>query len=519
LAWWSTTGGPDLLEEFKKRTLPDPERTRIQALVQKLGENAAATREKALADLLALGTPAIPFLRQAVNDRDARAADQAQKCLQLLDQNTIPALPMVAVRLLALRRPVGAAEAVLGFLPSAEDETIAQELRGALAALVIRDGKVDPAYLKALEDKEPIRRAGAAEALCQAAPEFRPTLRKLLQDPDPVVRWRVALALGTTGEKEALPVLIALLTELPSALADQAESSLRLVAGENSPDVTLGEDEAGRKKARAAWEAWWKKNGDKADLARLDSRSQFLGFTLVVEQYDPARRTGRVLELDRRGKTRWQIEGLMAPSDAQVLPGDRVLVCEQNSSRVSERDLKGKVVWERQLNQPVVAQRLANGNTFLVGRGQISEVDRNGKEIYNHPRPAFDIICGKKLRNGHITYVTNQGLCVRMDASGKELKTIRVPPIQVYNGYVDMLANDHVLVPLYGNNRVAEFDAEGKIVWEATITLPMSARRLANGNTLVTSVNPSRVVELDRNGKAIWENKEPIRQPTRADRR
>jgi hypothetical protein len=27
------------------------------------------------------------------------------------------------------------------------------------------------------------------------------------------------------------------------------------------------------------------------------------------------------------------------------------------------------------------------------------------------------------------------------------------------------------------------------------------------------------VVELDRNGKVIWENKEPIRQPTRADRR
>jgi hypothetical protein len=209
----------------------------------------------------------------------------------------------------------------------------------------------------------------------------------------------------------------------------------------------------------------------------------------------------------------------MAPSDAQVLPGDRVLVCEQNSSRVSERDLKGKVLWERQLNQPVVAQRLPNGNTFLVGRGQISELDRNGKELYNHPRPAFDIICGKKLRNGHITYVTNQGLCVRMDANGKELKTIRVPPIQVYNGYVDMLANDHVLVPLYGNNRVAEYNAEGKIVWEATLTLPMSARRLANGNTLVTCVNPSRVVELDRNGKVIWENKEPIRQPTRADRR
>jgi HEAT repeat protein len=519
MAWWSATDGPALLEEIKKRTLSDADRDRIQALVQQLGDPVMANRDRAMAELLSLGPSVAPFLRRAVNDREARISEPAQKCLQLLDASSYPPLPAVAARLLALRKPAGGAEAILAYLPGAEDENIASLLSVALAALAVREGKPDPAVLKSLQDKVPERRAAAAIALCSAAPDQRPAVRKLLQDPDPLVRLRVALALKAKQDREAIPVLIALLTEIPQEKAEEVEENLRLVAGETAPEVVAGNDDASRTKCRAAWETWWKKTGERVDLTRLDSRQQMLGYTVVVEQQAMIpRRQGRVVELDRRGKIRWQIEGLMGPIDAQVLPGDRVLICEQNLNRVSERDLKGKVLWEQQFNQPVSAQRLPSGNTFLVGRAQIIEVNRTGKETFTHNRPQGDIICGKKQRNGQITFVTNQGLCVRLDPKGKELKTTQVPPIQIHNGYVDMLANEHVLVPLFGQNKVAEFDAEGKNVWEAGITLPISSRRLPNGNALVATNNPPRVVELDRSGRVVWENKDLVR-PVRVDRR
>jgi hypothetical protein len=40
------------------------------------------------------------------------------------------------------------------------------------------------------------------------------------------------------------------------------------------------------------------------------------------------------------------------------------------SGRVTERDLKGKVLWEKQVLEPLMAQRLSNGNTLITTRGR-----------------------------------------------------------------------------------------------------------------------------------------------------
>src|SRR5205085_241692 len=79
---------------------------------------------------------------------------------------------------------------------------------------------------------------------------------------------------------------------------------------------------------------------------------------------------GRAVDLDRNNKPRWQVDGLKFPLDAQYLPGDRVLVAEYQGARVSERNRKGEVVWEKGVLQPLVAQRLANGNTFIATSNQ-----------------------------------------------------------------------------------------------------------------------------------------------------
>jgi HEAT repeat protein len=517
-AWWSKAEGAALLEEFRKRTLTDSQRDQIVDLVRRLGDESFPAREKATAAILKIGRPAVFVLRQAVNDPDAEISQRAQKCLLALGKGGAPQAPAVAARLLALRKPPGAAEVLLGYCPYAEDETTAQEVQDALAALAMPDGKPAPALLRALDDKVAPRRAAAAEALAQAGgPELRGMLHRLLGDEDRMVRLRTASALASAADRAAVPVLIALLTELPPDQTWRAEDCLYRIIGERAPKVTLGTDAASRQKCRDAWTAWWRDHGSKVELVKLDTSHRMLGYTLVVKMENDG--TGQVVELGPGGKQRWRITNLQFPVDAQVLPGDRVLITEYNAMRVTERDLQGKIVWERavQTGQPVNARRLPNGNTFIATSNQLLEVDRAGKEVLSINRNNGDILSAAKTRTGQIVCLTSMGTCIWLDATGREVKSFAVGNANYTSG-LDVLPNGRVLVPLFGNSKVVEFDPDGKSVWEASVQRPNSVTRLPNGHTLAASYNSMILVELDRSGKVVWEFKDGSR-PWRAWRR
>src|SRR5262249_46296596 len=142
-------------------------------------------------------------------------------------------------------------------------------------------------------------------------------------------------------------------------------------------------DEAGRRKCKEAWTAWWKTAGTTIDLAKLVKSSQWLNYTLAIVLEGPGESVGRVLELDPHKNPRWEITGLQFPMDAQVLPGERVLITEHTGNRVTERDTKGKILWEQKVNRPIMAQRLPNGHTFIAANDVLMEVDRANKTIFN----------------------------------------------------------------------------------------------------------------------------------------
>src|SRR5262249_13757443 len=83
---------------------------------------------------------------------------------------------------------------------------------------------------------------------------------------------------------------------------------------------------------------------------------------------NPANGSDRLVALDRNGQPQWQIENLDYPVDFQLLPGNRVLIAEYYSNRVTERDLTGKILWEASNlpRGPINVQRLPNGNTFIA---------------------------------------------------------------------------------------------------------------------------------------------------------
>lgn len=166
--------GAVLLEFLRQRTLPDAQRTQLKVLIRQLADDSFEVREKAKTDLVAQGAVAVPLLTQAAQDPDPEIANRVKRCLELINKTPDTAVLSAVIRLLAVRRPAGAAEVLLAYLPSAPTEAVAQEVQSTLHAVALREGKPDNALVQALEDKDPQRRAAAAAALGrngQATPE------------------------------------------------------------------------------------------------------------------------------------------------------------------------------------------------------------------------------------------------------------------------------------------------------------------------------------------------------------
>src|SRR5262249_41320437 len=193
---------------------------------------------------------------------------RAQECVDFIKGSNASSLVIAVVQLVAQKKPDGAAEVLLAYLPFTEDESIEDQVREALATVAVQQGKVDQAILSAMVDPDVSKRRVAAEVVCQVAmAEHREALRKLLKDIKPEVRLRVALALANARDEEAYNVLIATLADAASLeAARQAEDMLQRLAGPQKPAVVLGTDELSRKRSRDAWAAWWKTTEGTATL-------------------------------------------------------------------------------------------------------------------------------------------------------------------------------------------------------------------------------------------------------------
>jgi HEAT repeat protein len=536
-AWWRGLDGRSLLQLFLRRTPGDSDRERMLTLVRELGDDDFAIREQATLELRAMGPLALPAIRQALKDTDPEVVQRAQMCkeqitngwrtqiqsgametiglapshrlalpsilhsVNTIEKNPLAPIPTSAARLVALTRPAGAAEVLLAYLPFAEDDLEVEEIQGALTTLAIHVGQADAALVRALDDKIAARRAAAGVSLCRArGVQGAPDARRLLRDPDPGVRLRLALTLADMRDKEMVPVLIDLLAELPDDQSWQAEDFLRRIARDSAPAESPGAETFSRRKLRDSWAAWWQNHGALVDLSILDRSPRPLGFTVVAEYTDA--RNGRVLEVAADGKIRWKVERIPWPLDVQVLPGQRLLLAEFYDNRVSERNFKGEVLWQKQLSKaPLTARRLASGNTLIVTQDQIMEVDRSGREVSTIHRPG--VLAAEKLSGGRIASIDSAGTYSVIDGAGHLVKSFPIGAFQNYSGF-QVLGNGGVVLPLTAQDLVVEYNAQGKRVWEASVHRPTSVVRLMNGHTLVSCRDSQLVVELDRSAKEVW---------------
>jgi hypothetical protein len=177
-----------------------------------------------------------------------------------------------------------------------------------------------------------------------------------------------------------------------------------------------------------------------------------------------------------------------------------------DGGRVTERSFKGDIVWEKQTGNVSAAQRLPNGNTFIVAATEFVEVDRAGKEVARFSAPNMGHIqSARKMRNGQIGVLSN-GQYLLLDAKGKQLKSWPVGQVATV-GALDVLPNGGIVIAQVYANKVVEYDAKGKVAWEAKFTAPTSVEHLRNGNTLVAAWNTGQIAELNSKGRVVWEYK------------
>jgi len=415
-------------------------------------------------------------------------------------------------------KPEGASAALIGFLPLADDETIADSIRDALTGLAVKDGKADPSLIRALSDNSAMRRSAAYMALTLGGPpgeririkDAYPKVREaILKENDPEAKFiGLWVLLLTTREKEFLPELISLIPQIGRGRIWQLEDLLLQVAGSHPKDGRFLKSQESLTKTRDAWFGWWKEKGDKVDFVKFEFNPRVLGVTDVIE-IDNRYGQGRIVSLGPDMKEKWHINGLNPPTDLLVLSNDRVIIVESNMSRIIERSPNGNAQINRFIQQqPLNIQKTPEGGMLVTCRNRIIELDKDWKEILSYTRQPFDIVAGLRLPKGDVLFVTNafQGAnCIRLDNKLKETaKTYTFGRIQSPNQIMDAIDDDKILVCEF--DRVAEYDLKtGKQTWKHECNNPCSCQRLINGNTLITLVNTNQVIEVDLSGEIVWD--------------
>jgi hypothetical protein len=514
------TDGAKLIGYLKQRTVSDVDQGKIQGLIKKLGADLFDERIKAGEDLELFGPAAIGLLKSAEKDPDPEVAYQAARVLKRMEKIPHSAVAAAAVRAVVKLKPPEAAGALLGFLPLADSESLADDIRQALVAIAAPSGKPDPALMTALTDRSPVRRSAAYVALIEGGnpkeririPEAYPQVKEAVRkDADPEAKfvglWALTL---TTREKEFLPDLIGMIPQMSRGRIWQLEDLLLQLAGEPPEGGRFGKSPESLAKAKDAWAAWWAKKGGMIDLVKLSFKPRILGFTDLVEADQRGFGMGRVACLGPDLKEKWQISGLRNAIDARVQPDGKILMVE-NYSQVTDRDTSGAVLKTRNMNQPLSAQRLPNGGLVIICRQFIYEYDKEGTQTWMYQRQNIaDILAGKRLPNGETIFVTmtQQGEnCFRLDAKGKIVgKGMTVGRLQNIGLIVNMDSVGQDSILLCETDKVAEYDLKtGKQTWKYAINIPTSVQRLPSGNTLIASLNQNRAVEVDPAGTVVWE--------------
>lgn len=183
----------------------------------------------------------------------------------------------------------------------------------------------------------------------------------------------------------------------------------------------------------------------------------------------------------------------------------------------------GKVAWtydipikdaDGTLEELGDATMLSNGNIVFCRKVGASEITPDKKIIWDMAAPKGTEIHSVQPIGLDRVLVTQNGdpakLMLINTVSGKTEKELTLPvPQPVKSPHLQFRRVHQTKAGTYlaahlNDNKVVEYDADGKEIWSFAAKGPWSATRLKNGNTLITSYH-STVLEVNQQGEVVWQ--------------
>lgn len=159
------------------------------------------------------------------------------------------------------------------------------------------------------------------------------------------------------------------------------------------------------------------------------------------------------------------------------------------------------------------ATMLSNGNILFCRKVGASEVTPDKKIVWDFPAPkGTEIHSVQPLGLDRVLLVQNGNpakLMIIHKATGKIEKELTLPVPKPDKPHLQFrrvrLTKDNTFLAAHlDDEKVVEYNQNGKAIWSFATKGPWSAVRLKNGNTLITSYHHT-VLEVNPAGKVVWE--------------
>jgi hypothetical protein len=187
-------------------------------------------------------------------------------------------------------------------------------------------------------------------------------------------------------------------------------------------------------------------------------------------------------------------------------------------------DEDGREVWKTR-DGAKDATRMANGHILITYPDQVVEFNP-AKELvwkFNKAESDAELVSAWRLENGEtmIVVLGDKPRLIEVDSEGNTSRTIPIDPEQTTNSHMQTrmarpLSNGNYLAPHLFGYSVREYTPDGTVVADFQTDTehfggpdaknwPFTAIRTEQGTTVVGCTYGNRVVEFDADGKIVWE--------------
>lgn len=488
---------PDGVIDYLKRISPTQERiARVDTLIEQLGASNYWKRHAAQTELKDMGLVAEAAVTRATDTADPELAVRARHIHKSFESGENANLLYAVLKTISLQSPKKAAP-VLAILPLCKKPFL---LDAATETLCNISGPDDRALLtKALKIEDLNIQSAALAALTRMqGEEARAAAKEYLKHKEPLLRLTAAQSLANVGERDCLPVLVALLGEKNLNLRLRSADTLRRLTKMNFNYAAYDKEE-NRAKSIEKWQDWLKTDAKTAELKfplKSDADDYLHGHTLIAKGYK-----NEVIELDGSGKVVWKFAAKGAWS-AEKMANGNVLITAYAARKIIEVNMQSKVVWEYPNISSLNAKPLPNGNVLIAdytGKRIIEVRKSDNKIVWEHQTPSN---CSEvqRLPNGN-TLFSARNLVREINRAGKTVWEYDRGG-HIYGAR--RIKTGNTLVSDFNKGKVYELSPDKRIVWEFAEPNPTDAFRLPNGNTLITS--GKRAFEVTADKEVIWEH-------------